>query len=162
MNPSLYSLFLAPPYIYISPWLGHTLRDSPPPIHSNAADGLGNWAGCLGWGLEGGLERLGHWPNRCAVAEEWWSSGAFGYWPQTVRPTAANGGLDYYFHLAMQGPGSDIAGVMKTAIQPVMEAVLRGDQTRARLAAKAVASMYGAQNSSRVAAGAAGYSAVEF
>lgn len=108
---------------------------------------LGNWAGCLGWGAEGGEGREGHWPSRCAVAEEWWSSGAFGYWPQTVRPTTANGGLDYYFHLAMQGPGSDTAGVMKTAIQPVMEAILRGEIDAAHTLAARVKQQYSARNS---------------
>jgi hypothetical protein len=112
--------------------------------------GLGNWAGCLGWGLEGGLTRLGHWPNRCAVAEEFWSSGAFGYWPQVVRPTLSNGGLDYYFHMAMQGPGSDTAGVMKTAVQPVMDAVLRGQAALARQRALEVKRSFSRRNSSRL------------
>ena len=80
----------------------------------------------------GGEADGGQWSTRCAVAGEFWSSGAFGYWPQTVHPTPANSGLDYYFHFAMQGPGSDTAGQMKIAVKPVMDAILLGQRAEAQ------------------------------
>ena len=53
----------------------------------------------------------------------------------------------------MQGPGSDTAGVMKEAVQPVMEAVLRGDTSEAQRHAQRVANQFGATNSSHIARG---------
>ena len=77
--------------------------------------GLGNWVECLGWGL------LGGWTTECARAQEFSSAGAFGYWPgiDTAR--------DYYFQLAMQGPGAVVAAAMKAVVKPVIDAVLDGD-----------------------------------
>ena len=61
------------------------------------------------------------WSIGCATADEHWSSGFHGYWPETVTSE-----LDYYFHMAMYGPGSDTAGRLKQQIKPVMDRLLGG------------------------------------
>jgi len=135
--------------------------------------GLGTWGkGCLGWGLadpsDPGSAPLPDppWPIRCANSDEHWSSGAFGYWPETVTPlsatrqapatngTTAHQGAtaasaapaavlaegEYYFHMAMFGPGSDTAGELKHAVKPIMDALLSGNAEEARrLSSTAVA-----------------------
>jgi CubicO group peptidase (beta-lactamase class C family) len=87
--------------------------------------GLGAWAECLGWALEGR-----GWTTQCARSQEFSSAGAFGYWPgvDTAR--------DFYFHFAMQ---QDVlsAAALKALVKPVMDAVLDGDQVAAQRIAQA-------------------------